>query len=326
VDKRILGKSGLSISSIGLGCWQLGGDFGVNAINNADNILTAADECNINFWDTADVYGDGQSEKTIGNWQSTKLKNRVIATKVGRNGDIYPNNYTYDKLIRNIEKSITNLKVDSIDLLQLHCIPPEQLYRDDIWLILERLKQQGLIKHYGASVETVEEALACVEKPGLTSLQVIFNLFRQDLVEKLLPAAEKYNVGIIARLPLASGLLSGKFDQHSQFSPQDHRNFNRNGECFNVGETFSGIPFEKGLKLVNSLKEIIPSDLSLAQASIRWILDHPQITSVIAGASSAEQVRENASVDQLTPLSKEVHKQLQAFYYLNVKQHVRGNI
>lgn len=326
MEQRILGKSGLKVSAIGLGCWQLGGDFGVNALNNAADILAAADQHEINFWDTADVYGDGAGEKTIGDWHSSAPKERVIATKVGRNSNIYPHHYTYDKLIKNVEKSISRLKVDSLDLLQLHCIPPEQLYRDDIWIILENFKQQSLIKHYGASVETIEEALACVEKPGLTSLQVIFNLFRQDLISELLPAAEKNDVGIIARLPLASGLLSGKFDQNSEFSVQDHRNYNRNGEQFSVGETFSGIPFLKGLTLVHSLKEILPSNISMAQASIRWILDHPQVTSVIAGASSAKQVKENASVAKLNPLSAETHKQLQSFYYNCVKEHVRGSI
>lgn len=326
MEQRILGKSGLKVSAIGLGCWQLGGDFGVNALNNAADILATADQCGINFWDTADVYGDGHSEKTIGAWQSSMPKKRVIATKVGRSNHIYPNNYTYDALIENIEKSILRLNVDSLDLLQLHCIPPEQLYRDDIWIILENFKQQGLIKHYGASVETIDDALACVEKPGLTSLQVIFNLFRQDLVSELLPAAEKHNVGIIVRLPLASGLLSGKFHQNSEFSPQDHRNYNRNGELFSVGETFSGIPFEKGIALVDSLKGILPSNISMAQASIRWILDHPQVTSVIAGASSARQVEENTSVAKLNPLSKETHKLLHNFYYNNVKEHVRGSI
>lgn len=326
MEKRTLGKSGLEVSAIGLGTWQLGGDFGINGVENAQHILTAADQAGINFWDTADVYGDGISETSIGTWKRKHRKNKIVATKVGRNAAIYPDNYKYSALLENIERSLTRLQVDSLDLLQLHCIPKPVLEKDDIWLTLEDFRKQGFIKHYGASVETIEEGLLCINKPGLTSLQVIFNLFRQDLVSTLLPEAEKNDVGIIVRLPLASGALSGKYSLNTEFSAQDHRNYNKNGELFSVGETFSGIPYAKLISLVDELKAFMPEDMSLAQFALRWILDHPQISSVIAGASSAEQVKENASVNMLPSLHENTHQLLSDFYYSKVKQHIRGKV
>ena len=323
---RTLGKSGIAASSIGLGCWQLGGDFGAIDDARADAVLAAADQCAITFWDTADVYGAGASERRIGAWQRQHAGQRVIATKLGRNAELYPDGYRYDSMRRSIEGSLERLQVDRIDLVQLHCIPPAILKSEEVWQWLEDFRHEGLISHYGASVETVEEGLACVERPGLTSLQVIFNIYRQDAIDELLPRAAANGVGIIARLPLASGLLSGKFTQATQFESGDHRRFNADGQAFNVGETFSGLGLSNGVLLTQKLATLLPQDVPMAQLALRWILDFPQITTVIAGASHAEQVRQNAAAASLPPLTDEQHRALRAFYFNDVRPLVRGNI
>lgn len=326
MEKRTLGKSNLSASVIGLGCWQLGGDFGPAGVENTQEILQAADSHGITFWDTADVYGGGKSEQAIGDWTQQYVKPRVLVSKVGRDGSLYPDSYSADNVKRSIEGSLTRLQVDSLDLVQLHCVPPKELQQDTIWNILEDCRSQGLIKHYGASVETIEEGLLCLDKPGLTSLQIIFNIFRQDAIEQLLPQAKAADVGIIVRLPLASGLLSGKFGRQANFTENDHRHFNKDGKYFNVGETFSGLPYEKGVELTEALKSLVPNDIALSQLALRWIIDHPQVTTVIAGSSSAKQVEQNADVASLAPLSRDLHQALFAFYMQDVKQHIRGSI
>jgi len=326
METRILGKSGLKASVIGLGCWQLGGDFGSEGVSNTNAILSAADESGITFWDTADVYGAGRSEQKIGEWADNNVKKRTIVTKVGRDGSLYPDQYTENNIRKSIENSLRRLKVDSIDLIQLHCVPPNELKSDRIWDLLDKFRSQGLIKHYGASVETIEEGLSCIDRPGLTSLQIIFNLFRQDAKQSLLKKAAQADVGIIARLPLASGLLSGKFTQNTEFSEQDHRNYNKDGDAFNVGETFSGLRYTKALELVDKLRTFTTEHPSLPQFALRWILDHPEVTTVIAGASSADQVAQNAMASNLKPLSAELHEQLYDFYMNFVKENVRGNI
>ena len=326
MELRTLGKSGLQASVIGLGCWQLGGDFGTNGVNNAQQILAAADQHGISFWDTADVYGAGASEKSIGDWQTTHSATRTLVTKLGRDDSLFPNKYRKDTMRASIEGSLARLQVSSLDLVQLHCVPPAELQGDTIWQILEGFRDEGLIKHYGASVETVEEGLMCLDKPGLTSLQIIFNLFRQDAINELLPKAQAADVGIIARLPLASGLLSGKFAHNTQFSVQDHCHYNKDGQHFNVGETFSGLPFDKAVVLVNELKSIVPTNIPLAQFALRWLIDQPAVTTVIAGASSAQQVTQNAAAAALPSLSKTQHDELSEFYQRRVRDHVRGSI
>jgi len=326
VTTRKLGKSGLEASSIGLGCWQLGGDFGAIDDARASAVLAAADQSGITFWDTADVYGAGASETRIGQWQRQHPGQRVIATKLGRSAKLYPDGYQCDTMRRSIEGSLERLQVDSIDLVQLHCIPPEVLKSDALWQWLEDFRSEGLIKHCGASVETIEEALVCVERPGLTSLQIIFNIYRQDAIDELLPRAAANDVGIIARLPLASGLLSGKFTQDSQFEPGDHRHFNADGQAFNVGETFSGLSLANGVRLTQKLEALLPNDVPMAQLALRWILDFPQITTVIAGASHANQVRQNAAAANLPPLTAEQHQALREFYFDDVRPLVRGAI
>ncbi|WP_428819155.1 aldo/keto reductase [Microbulbifer sp. MCCC 1A16149] len=327
MNYRQLGKTGYRVSEIGLGCWQLGGDFGPLAGDTASDILETAAACGINFWDTADVYGGGESEQRIGN-SLHKPDNLVVATKVGRGAGLYPEGYSLAAVRASLEASAQRLGVDAIDLAQLHCVPPAILKQGDIFQWMESLKHSGLIRHYGASVETIEEAFTCLQQPGLATLQIIFNLFRQDAAEALLDAAQEKNVGIIVRLPLASGLLSGKFTRDTRFAESDHRNYNRDGAAFSVGETFGGIPFEKGVELAEGLEPLLTegTPTGLAAQSLRWILDHPAVSSVIAGASSPQQITSNASACDLAPLSESTHQILSSYYQQQVRPHIRGAI
>ena len=248
MNTRTLGKTGYTVSEIGLGCWQLGGDFGPVGDETATEILKTARSLDVNFWDTADVYGGGESERRIGRF--TDKKGVLIATKLGR-GEQFPGmkGYTRKNIKDSLAGSIKRLGVDQLDLAQLHCIPIDVLRDGEVFTFLEDLKSEGMIRHWGASIQTIEEAMLCLRHDGLASLQTIFNLFRQDAVDTLFPAAQKANVGIIVRLPLASGLLSGKFTKDTIFTPQDHRTYNRDGDAFYVGETFSGPAVRKGRRL-----------------------------------------------------------------------------
>jgi aryl-alcohol dehydrogenase-like predicted oxidoreductase len=321
---RTLGKSGYQVSEMGIGCWQLGGDFGPIETERATEVLGAADEAGINFWDTADVYGAGLSEERIGAYTASHPGHRFIVTKVGRDGALFPDGYTKAKVRANLEGSARRLGVDALDLAQLHCVPTEVLRAGDLLGWMDEFQQDGLIKHFGASVETMEEALIAVEYPKLTSIQTIFNVFRQDQVTELFPIAEANGVGIIVRLPLASGVLAGKMTKDHRFAETDHRNFNKDGAAFSVGETFSGVPFEQAVDFADQLKTSLPAGMSLAQMSMRWILDYPAVTTVITGASRPSQVAENASVSDLPPLSDDLHAQLSNFYFDEVKPTVRG--
>jgi aryl-alcohol dehydrogenase-like predicted oxidoreductase len=326
MNTRKLGTNGFNVSEVGLGCWQLGGDWGLDISKDAAfNILNEAVKNDITFFDTADVYGGGKSETLIGEFLKTCDTPIRVATKFGRAGNAFPDKYTKDVLRQTVEGSLERLGVDAIDLLQLHCIPPHYLKDGTVFDWLRDLQQEGMIKHFGASVETVEEGLVCMEQEGLLSLQVIFNIFRQKLVTELFPQAEEKGVGIIVRLPLASGLLSGKFDAKTTFGEDDHRNFNRNGDAFNVGETFAGLPFEKGLELVEQIKNnILPSNLTMVQLALRWILDHKAVSTIIPGASSPKQVISNTAVSNLQRLSPEVHAALIALYKTEIHNHIRG--
>ena len=322
---RRLGKTGFDISEIGMGCWQLGGDFGPLGDEQAHTILEDAREAGITFWDTADVYGDGLSESRIGAMLS-EAPGTVVATKVGRNGSLYPDKYTRDGVRASLERSAKRLKVDALDLAQLHCVPTEVLEDGEIFTWMDDLQKDGLIRHWGASVETVDEGLLCLKHRGLSTLQIIFNIFRQDAASKLLPAAHKADVGIIVRLPLASGLLSGKFRKGQQFDPSDHRNYNRDGAAFSVGETFSGIPFETGVDLVAELRQLLPENAPMSQLALRWILDHPAVSTVIAGVSKPAQLKGNVAASELVPFQATLHEQLRAFYEKKVRPQVRGQI
>jgi aryl-alcohol dehydrogenase-like predicted oxidoreductase len=321
---RKLGKSNIEIGDMGLGCWQFGGDFGPMDEETAISIMTTAVENGITFFDTADVYGAGRSEKLIGQFVKACETPVTIATKFGRNSDVFPDGYTKDKLEQTVRGSLQRLGVDTLDLLQLHCVPPNVLKDGEIFDWLRTIKNEGLIKNFGASVESVEEALICLEQKDLVSLQVIFNIFRQKLITDLFPKAKDQGVGIIVRLPVASGLLTGKFTSETKFVDTDHRNFNRDGQQFNVGETFAGLPFEKGVQLSDALKEYVPGGLTMSQMALRWILDYDAVSVVIPGASSSAQAKENASVSDLNSLPKELHKQLSDFYNHNVHNFIRG--
>ncbi|MBD0835135.1 aldo/keto reductase [Aestuariibaculum suncheonense] len=323
---RNLGRNGFQVSEVGLGCWQLGADWGQDlSKEKAFEILEEAVNNGITFFDTADVYGNGKSEALIGEFLKTCETPVRVATKFGRAGNAYPDKYTKDILRQTVEGSLDRLGVDSLDLLQLHCIPTQYLKDGEVFGWLRDLQQEGLIKHFGASVETVEEGLICLEQDGLLSLQVIFNIFRQKLVNELLPQAQDKGVGIIVRLPLASGLLTGKFSTTTNFAEDDHRNFNRDGQAFNVGETFAGLPFEKGLEFIDAIKNnILPDDLTMVQLALRWILDHEAVSTIIPGASSKQQVFGNAAVSDIKALPPEVHQALTQLYKEKVHEHIRG--
>jgi aryl-alcohol dehydrogenase-like predicted oxidoreductase len=326
VEQRMLGKSGYQVSEIGVGCWQLGNDFGPVSDEAARAVLAAADDSRVDFWDTADVYGAGLSETRIGRYCADRPGRRIIATKVGRDADLYPDGYTKAKVRTNLEGSLERLGVDSLDLVQLHCVPSDVLRAGDLLSWLDDFRDAGLIRHFGASVETIDDAMFAVGHPRLASIQIIFNLVRQDAIDEVLPAARANDVGVIVRLPLASGVLSGKMTKSQRFAEGDHRNYNRDGAFFNVGETFSGLPFERAVDIADQLSTLAPPGMTTAQMALRWILDQPAVTTVIAGATRPEQVVENASASDLPPLPQELHRQLADYYRTDVRAHIRGPV
>jgi len=326
MNYRTLGKSGFKVSEIGLGCWQLGNDFGPVEDAEAIAILDSASEQGVTFFDTADVYGGGLSESRIGSWRQKQSLPPLIATKVGRNAQLYPNGYSKSAIRESLQASAKRLGVECIDLAQLHCVPSEVLFDGEILTWMEDLQQEGLIAQFGASVEMIDEALFALKHPKLTSLQVLFNLFRQDAIERLLPAAAEADVGIIVRLPLASGLLSGHMTLDRKFAEGDHRNYNRDGNAFHVGETFNGLPYEKGIELADAVKGLLPEGQDLLDVALRWILDQPQVSTIIAGVSRHQQILRNARASQLAPLDPQTHERLAKFYFENVRQHIRGGI
>lgn len=322
MKKRILGKSGFRVSEMGLGCWQLGGDFGPVSDHRSAGVLKAAVESGIDFWDTADVYGGGMSESRIGRYLRANPGKTTVATKVGRSADLFPDGYTKEKVRSHIEESARRLQVEVVDLVQLHCVPLEVLRAGDILGWLEDFQQDGLIRAFGASVETIDEGLAVVEHPKLVSLQVVFNLFRQQAISRLFPAAQANDVGIIVRLPLASGVLGGKMTRGQRFAETDHRHYNREGAVFSQGETFSGVPFDTAVELVEEIKAWLPAEMSMAQMAMRWILDHAAVSTVIAGATRPEQVLENAGVSELAPLPEALHRKLADFFTEKVEKSI----
>ncbi len=323
---RPFAPSSRDVSEIGLGCWQLGGsDWGAVDENACLDILGRAADAGINFFDTADVYGAGRSETLVGKFlKQSRHENILVATKLGRTGELYPDGYTEAGLRAATEASLKRLGVETLDLTQLHCVPTEVLRRGEVFEWLRKLRDEGKVRAFGASVESVEEGLLCLAQPGLASLQVIFNVLRQKPAAELLPAAQAKGVAIIVRLPLASGVLAGKFTASTTFAENDHRNYNRDGAAFNVGETFAGIPFERAVALAEALKGFLPDGMNLAQMSQRWILDHPAVTTVITGASRPEQAAANAAVSTQPPLSTELHEQLAAFYRAEIHDHICG--
>jgi aryl-alcohol dehydrogenase-like predicted oxidoreductase len=325
MQNRQFGRSGTPVSEIGLGTWQIGGSWGDVSESESLDILRAASENGVNFFDTADVYGNGRSERLIGQFLRETSADIFVATKLGRGGTPgWPENFSLPAMRAHTEASLQRLGVEALDLIQLHCIPTAELERGDVFDALRTLQQEGKIQRFGASVESMEEALICLQQEGLASLQIIFNIFRQKPIDELFEAAQSKGVALIVRLPLASGLLSGKFTKDSHFSSDDHRNFNRDGQSFNVGETFAGLPFEQGVELADALKTMVPEDMTPAQMALRWILDFPAVTTVIPGAKNVTQVKANVSASSLPPLSEKLHQQLRDFYQAEVASHIRG--
>jgi len=324
MNLRKLGKTGYEVSEIGLGCWQLGGGFGPVGDEEARQILSKARSLDVNFWDTADVYGGGQSETRIGEFGDKK--GVVVATKVGRNDSLFPNKYSRRNVKDSLTGSLTRLGVDTLDLAQLHTIPTAVMADGEIFNIMDDLRDEGLMRHYGASVESVEEGLICLGHAGVATLQIIYNLFRQDAATELLPKAEKQNVGVIVRLPLASGLLAGKYSKETRFTAQDHRTYNRDGKAFFVGETFSGLPFEAGVELVDELKNFAPKGMPLSQFALRWLLDQPAVSTVIAGVTKPAQLDDNVDATKRDPLGEDLFEELRDWYERQVRPHVRGHI
>jgi aryl-alcohol dehydrogenase-like predicted oxidoreductase len=316
------------IAEVGLGTWQLGSaDWGNVKEEDAFGILQAYIDAGGNFIDTADVYGMGVSETVIGKFLKTTGKEIFVATKLGRRGDApngWPQNFTYDAMKRQAEDSLRHLDISQLFLEQLHCIPTEEMQSGKVFDHLRKLQQEGLIRHFGASVETSEEALICLEQDGLASLQIIFNLFRQHVADEVFAKAKEKNVALIVRVPLASGLLTGRFNAHTSFAQNDHRNYNANGEKFNAGETFSGIDFKEGVQLASEIKGLFPDD-RMAQWAIRWILDHPEVTTVIPGASKITQVHSNVEASSMPPLSQQTHAALRALYDEKIYDKIRGH-
>lgn len=322
---RSFGQTGTEVSEIGLGTWQLGGaDWGDVDEREALATLAAAVEGGVGFFDTADVYGLGRSEELIGKFLKQASEPIFVATKLGRFPEPGgPENFTLESIRAHTESSLRRLGVETIDLTQLHCIPTETLRDGEVFEGLRVLQREGKIKNFGGSVETNEEALICLQQEGLASLQIIFNIFRQKPIEFFEEAKSK-GVALIVRLPLASGLLSGKYTKQTEFPESDHRNFNRDGQAFNVGETFAGLPFERGVELTEAIKAMLPEGMTMPQLALRWVLDFDAVSVVIPGARNPGQAQANTVASDLPSLEPELHAQLSEFYEKQVAANIRG--
>jgi aryl-alcohol dehydrogenase-like predicted oxidoreductase len=317
---RSLGH-GPAVSAIGFGAWQIGADWGDVDDETALETLRAAVDAGVTFFDTADVYGDGRSERLIGRLLIER-DGLFVATKMGRRAPLDPAEYTLAHFDQWTGRSCANLGVDTLDLVQLHCPPTDVYYRPEVFDALDELVRRGRIARYGVSVERVEEALKAIEYPGVASVQIIFNPFRQRPAGRFLAEAARRGVGVIARVPLASGLLSGKYTRETRFGADDHRNYNRAGEAFDVGETFAGVPFEVGLDAVEELRPLVPPGATLAQLALRWILTHEAVSTVIPGARSPEQARANAAAADLHPLDDDTMARIAEVYRERIAPHV----
>jgi aryl-alcohol dehydrogenase-like predicted oxidoreductase len=322
MESRPLGRTGADVSVVGLGTWQLGADWGHVDDDTAADVLDAALDAGVTLLDTADVYGDGRSEVRIRQALVLRSDRPFVATKAGRRADPFEAaTFTPENLRAWIDRSRRNLGVETLDLVQLHC-PPTAVYSDQrVYDALDSFVASGAIAAYGVSVETVAEGLTALQHPGVQSIQVILNIFRRKPLEELLPAATKAGVGILARVPLASGLLTGRFDESTTFPPDDHRSFNRNGEAFDVGETFAGVPYEVGVAAAREVREIAGS-LPTAAFALRWVIDQPGVTSVIPGARNVEQVRGNVAAAGLPPLTDTQLSDLERLYDERIRAHV----
>ncbi|MEY9836662.1 aldo/keto reductase [Streptacidiphilus sp. EB103A] len=323
MDDRVLGRTGRKVSVVGLGTWQLGADWGAVREQDAFEVLDAAVAGGVTFFDTADVYGDGRSEQLIGRYLRERPDSGVfVATKMGRRAEQLPEHYVLDNFRAWNDRSRRNLGVDRLDLVQLHC-PPGPVYADDaVFDALDTLMAEERIAGYGVSVETCDQALAAIARPGTASVQIILNPFRLKPLEQVLPAAEQAGVGIIARVPLASGLLSGRYTRDTVFGADDHRSYNRHGEAFDQGETFSGIDFETGIAAAAEFAALAPAGATPAQTALRWIIQQPGVSSVIPGARSAAQAQANAAAAALPPLTGPTLDGIRDLYDSRIRAHV----
>jgi aryl-alcohol dehydrogenase-like predicted oxidoreductase len=325
VEERTLERLGRSAGVVGLGTWQLGSDWGSVAPEDAWATLDAAVEAGITFFDTADVYGDGRSEQFCGELLSRhRGSNLLVATKMGRRVDQLPENYNRERFLAWNDRSRENLGVETIDLVQLHS-PPSEVYKDDaVFEALDQMVSAGRIRAYGVSVETCDQAMTAIARPNVATVQIILNCFRLKPLEEVLPAAREAGVGIIARVPLASGLLSGRYDESTVFAPDDHRNYNRHGESFDVGETFAGVPYEVGLAAVRELAGLVPPGAAISQFALRWVIDQPGVSVVIPGARNLDQVSQNAASAAMKPLTEQQLAGVAEVYDHLIRQHVHA--
>lgn len=320
MEYRTLGRTGWNVSAISFGAWAIGSAWGTVDDKNSLAALHRALDSGVNFFDTADVYGDGRSERLLARLRHERKEPFTIATKAGR--QLNPHTaagYNKKNLTSFVEQSLRNLNTDAIDLLQLHCPPTEVYYMPEVFRILDDLVQFGKIRFYGVSVEKVEEALKAIEYPNVQSVQIIYNIFRQRPSELFFTEASKRNVGILARLPLSSGMLTGKFSRQSSFEKDDHRSFNRHGEAFDRGETFSGIDYDLSLDIVDQLRSLMPAGITMAQFALKWILMNPAVTCAIPGAKNPQQVEENVKAADVPPLSNSVMKKIKEIYDTSVR-------
>ncbi len=323
----MLGRTGRSVGVVGLGCWQLGGDWGSVTEDAALEVLTAAVDSGVTFLDTADVYGDGRSEKLIGTFLRSRGTGHglTVGTKMGRRADPHvADAYSLSWFRAWTDRSRENLGVDTLDLVQLHCPPSEVFRRESTYDALDVLVDEGRIASYGVSVETVDDALEAIVRPHVATVQIILNVFRRKPLEEVLPLAAERGVGIIARVPLASGLLSGKYDEHTTFADDDHRTYNRGGDAFDVGETFAGVPFDVGVAAAREVAALTPAGSTTAQLALRWIIDQPGVSVVIPGARSAAQAQANAAAADLPPVDEETLDGLRGIYDGRIRQHVHA--
>ena len=317
---RMLGKTGYKVSEVSYGSWSLGADWGNVTEQDAIATLNKAIESGVNFIDTADVYGDGRSEKIIAKVLKTRKEKITVATKAGRR--LNPHTaagYTKENLTKFIERSRQNLQMDTLDLLQLHCPPTDVYYKPEVFEALDEMVSNKKIANYGVSVEKVEEAIKALQYPGVASVQIIFNIFRQRPAELFFDMAKRKNVGIIVRVPLASGLLTGKMTTTTTFAQNDHRNYNREGKAFDLGETFAGVPYEKGLAAVEELKKILPKGFSLPQLALKWILMHKAVSTVIPGGKNPAQVESNVGASDMENLPNELMEKIENIYAAHIK-------
>ncbi|WP_134742300.1 aldo/keto reductase [Nocardioides sp. 503] len=315
MEQRTLGRTGRLVSVVGLGTWQLGADWGDVSESDARAVLETAAEEGVTFYDTADVYGDGRSEQIVGRFLADHADaGFTVATKMGRRAEQLPENYTPDNFRAWVDRSRRNLGVDTLDLVQLHCPPSAVIDDDATYDALDALVAGGSLAAYGVSVETAAQALSAIARPGVASVQIILNAFRLKPLDEVLPAAEAAGVGIIARVPLASGLLSGRYDATTTFADDDHRTYNRDGSAFDIGETFSGVDFETGVAAAQEFAALVPEGLTPAQAAIAWVWQQPGVSTVIPGARNVDQSRSNAAAGQAGPLGEEVEEGVHRIY------------